>query len=68
MQYRKISQKFPRRDFSSPAKIQGEGIPGLAELRKAEPSQFHVGYKPKKSSSELSWSFALSKVEAWTVY
>ena len=33
----KISREFAQGDFSDPARIHGEDMPGLAELRKAKP-------------------------------
>lgn len=52
----KISQEFTHGDFSNPAKIHGEGMPGLAELRKAEPGQFHVEYKELEDGAEITYS------------
>jgi hypothetical protein len=54
----KISQEFTRGDFSNPAKIHGEGMPGLAELRKAEPGQLHVDYKELEKGAEITYSSA----------
>ncbi|MBS3954336.1 MAG: aspartate carbamoyltransferase [Methylomicrobium sp.] len=51
-----ISQEFIHGDFSNPAKIHGEGMPGLAELRKAEPGQFHVDYKELEDGAEITYS------------
>ncbi|MGZ8915384.1 MAG: aspartate carbamoyltransferase [Methylobacter sp.] len=52
----KISEEFTRGDFSNPAKIHGEGMPGLAELRKAEPGQLHVEYKELENGAEITYS------------
>lgn len=52
----KISQEFVRGDFSNPAKIHGENMPGLAELRKAEPGQLHVVYKVLEDGAEITYS------------
>jgi len=52
----KIAQEFTRGDFSNPAKIHGEGMPGLAELRKAEPGQLHVDYKELENGAEITYS------------
>ncbi|MFZ2403502.1 MAG: aspartate carbamoyltransferase [Methylobacter sp.] len=52
----KIAQEFTRGDFSNPAKIHGEGMPGLAELRKAEPGQLHVDYKELENGADITYS------------
>jgi hypothetical protein len=52
----KISQEFSHGDFSNPARIHGENMPGLAELRKAAPGQLHVDYKELKDGAEITYS------------
>lgn len=52
----KISQEFSRRDFSNPAKIHGQDMPGLAELRNAKPGQFRVEYKELNDGAEITYS------------
>jgi hypothetical protein len=52
----RISQEFTHGDFSNPAKIHGEDMPGLAELRKAEPGQLHVDYKELEKGAEITYS------------
>jgi hypothetical protein len=52
----KISQEFGHRDFSNPAKIHGQDMPGLAELRKAKPGQLHVEYKELNDGAEITYS------------
>jgi len=52
----KITQEFTRGDFSNPAKIHGQDMPGLAELRKAEPGQLHVDYKELENGAEITYS------------
>jgi hypothetical protein len=52
----KISQEFSHGDFSNPAKIHGQDMPGLAELRKAEPGQLHVVYKELENGAEITYS------------
>ena len=41
----KISREFMQGDFSDPAKIHGENMPGLAELRKAKPGLIRIVYQ-----------------------
>jgi hypothetical protein len=52
----KISQEFSHGDFSNPAKIHGQDMPGLAELRKAKQGQLHVDYKALKDGAEITYS------------
>lgn len=52
----KIAQEFTRGDFSNPAKIHGQDMPGLAELRKAEPGQLRVEYKELETGAEITYS------------
>ena len=50
----KISQEFSRGDFSNPAKIHGQDMPGLAELRNANPGQFRVKFKELSDGAEIA--------------
>jgi len=52
----KIAQEFARGDFTNPAKIHGQDMPGLAKLRKAEPGQLHVEYKELETGAEIIYS------------
>ena len=52
----KISQEFIQGDFSDPAKIHGEGMPGLAELRTAQPGQIKIVYKELPNGAEIDYS------------
>jgi hypothetical protein len=52
----KISQEFIQGDFSDPAKIHGEGMPGLAELRLAKPGQIKIVYKELPNGAEIDYS------------
>jgi hypothetical protein len=52
----KISQEFSHGDFSNPAKIHGQDMPGLAELRNAKPGQFRVEYKELNDGAEITYS------------
>lgn len=52
----KISREFARGDFSSPAKIHGEDMPGLGELRKARPGQITVEYKELTNGAQIAYS------------
>ncbi len=52
----KISDEFKRGDFSNPAKIHGDTMPGLAELRKAKPNQIAIVYKELPDGAEIKYS------------
>jgi len=52
----KISREFAQGDFSDPAKIHGEDMPGLAELRKAKPGEIKVEYKELSTGAEIDYS------------
>jgi len=51
-----ISQEFMQGDFSDPAKIHGEGMPGLSELRTAQPGQIKIVYKELSNGAEIDYS------------
>ncbi|MBK4737097.1 aspartate carbamoyltransferase [Noviherbaspirillum pedocola] len=50
---REIQQEFMRRDFSSPATIHGNDMPGLATLRNAKPDELLVYYRNVAAGAEL---------------
>jgi len=52
----KISQEFSHGNFSGPAKIHGEDMPGLAELRAAKPGQLHVQYEALPDGAKIIYS------------
>ena len=52
----KISHDFTQGDFSNPAKIHGESMPGLAELRKAKQGQIEIKYKDLADGAEITYS------------
>jgi hypothetical protein len=52
----RISQEFIQGDFSDPAKIHGEGMPGLAELRSAQPGRINIVYKELPNGAEIDYS------------
>lgn len=52
----KLSQDFMQGDFSDPAKIHGEDMPGLAELREAKSEQMSVVYKELPNGAEIDYS------------
>ncbi|MEI6543249.1 MAG: aspartate carbamoyltransferase [Methylococcales bacterium] len=52
----KISHEFQQGDFSNPAKIHGDTMPGLEELRKAKPNQIDIVYKELPNGAEINYS------------
>ena len=52
----KISHEFQQGDFSNPAKIHGDSMPGLDELRKAKPNQIDIVYKELPNGAEIDYS------------
>ena len=48
-----IQAQFRNGDFSGPAHIHGQEMPGLAELKAAPPRSVAIGYKDVKSGAEL---------------
>jgi len=52
---RDIARQFRRGDFMAPAHIHGNDMPGLAELRKAEPGQLTITYRDVPAGAELGY-------------
>lgn len=52
----KIAGEFKRGDFSNPAKIHGNAMPGLNELRSAKPGQLQIEYKTLPEGAEIAFS------------
>ena len=55
----KISHEFQQGDFSNPAKIHGENMAGLAELRKARRGELTVDYRELPNGAEIVYSTQL---------
>ena len=51
-----ISTAFNKRDFSSPAEIHGDAMPGLAELRAAQTGDLSITYKEFPDGASLTYS------------
>jgi hypothetical protein len=51
----KISQEFAQGDFSNPAKIHGETMPGLAELSKAKTGHLKIDYRELADGAEIDY-------------
>jgi hypothetical protein len=52
----KISRHFAEGDFSDPAKIHGDDMPGLGMLKQAKPGQIKIEYKDLRNGAQISYS------------
>lgn len=52
----KITRQFNQRNFSAPAALHGDNMPGLAVLKKARPGELHVDYHELENGAEISYS------------
>jgi len=52
----KISAEFQQGDFSNPAKIHGDDMAGLDELRKAKPKQVNIEYQDLPNGAKITYS------------
>jgi len=52
----KIAHEFQQGDFSNPAKIHGDTMPGLEELRSAKSGQISIVYKELPDGAEIDYS------------
>jgi len=52
----KISSQFRQGDFSDPATIHGDDMPGLATLRQAKPGQIKIEYKELRNGGQINYS------------
>lgn len=50
-----IAERFARRDFSGPAQIHGETMPGLEELKAAKPEELSVAYRTVEDGAEVTY-------------
>lgn len=52
---REIEEQFKKGDFSGPSQIHGTDMPGLAQLKAAQPGQVSIEYKNVKGGAELTF-------------
>jgi len=52
---RDIESEFRKGDFSGPAHIHGEDMPGLAQLRAAKPGDIRIAYRDVAGGAELAY-------------
>lgn len=64
-----IAERFAKGDFSGPAFIHGEDMPGLAELRRAQPGQWTAQYREVENGGEIVYASSLpalvQAIHAW---
>jgi hypothetical protein len=61
---REIREQFLKGDFSGPAHIHGQSMPGLTELKAAQPGQIAIAYKDIKGGAELTYSMSEATLAA----
>jgi len=57
-----IAEEFKRGDFSDPEKIHGASMPGLAELKAAEPGQIDIVYKELPDGAEITYNTSIEEL------
>jgi hypothetical protein len=66
---REIEAQFRRGDFAGPAHIHGENMPGLAELKAAQPGEIAIRYRDVPAGGELAYRTAnpalVTALHAW---
>ena len=53
---RQIAERFRAGDFSAPARIHGEAMPGLAQLRQASPGEIAIHYRELGNGAQLRYA------------
>jgi hypothetical protein len=53
---REISARFEKGDFSAPAQIHGQAMPGLAQLKQAKPGEITVHYRDLFNGAQLRYA------------
>ena len=59
---REIQEQFLQGDFSGPAHIHGNDMPGLQQLQESEPGQIEITYRDVKSGAELNYFTSNAKL------
>ena len=59
-----ISAQFSRGDFSGPTHIHGAEMPGLAELKAAQPAEIEIQYSELQAGAQLSYTSKNPKLVA----
>jgi hypothetical protein len=53
---REIAGQFQAGDFSAPARIHGEAMPGLAQLKQAKPGEITVHYRELHNGAQIRYA------------
>jgi len=53
---REIAGHFQAGDFSAPARIHGDAMPGLAQLKQARPGEITVHYKELRNGAQIRYA------------
>jgi hypothetical protein len=53
---KKVAAQFSKGDFSDPAYIHGKEMPGLAELKAAQPAEIKIQYRKLKKGAEIIYT------------
>jgi hypothetical protein len=59
---RSIADSFATRDFSRPAQVHGETMPGLAELRQAKKDELSVSFRELDNGAEVTYVAATPEI------
>jgi hypothetical protein len=61
---KKITAQFSKGDFSDPTHIHGAEMPGLAELKAAQPAEIKIQYREFKTGAEIVYTTKNPKLVA----
>ncbi len=61
---KKIAAQFSKGDFSGPARIHDAEMPGLAELKAAQPAEIKIQYRELKTGAEIIYTTKNPKLVA----
>lgn len=53
---RDIAARFERGDFSAPAHIHGDDMPGLAQLKQAKPGEIAIHYRELSNGAQIRYA------------
>jgi hypothetical protein len=53
---KEITTKFKKGDFTDPTKVHGKNMPGLNELKNAEPGSIVIQYRELTNGAEITYS------------
>lgn len=59
-----IARDFRDGNFSAPTRIHGEAMPGLADLKAAQPGQIRIEYRERADGAQISYATASPRLAA----